>query len=197
MINVLLKQKGFTLIEIITVVVVLAILGLFTFSFIEHATTTYAIGSKQRIIYHETSYIMERITRELRDANVVYLVNGGDSIYFIRSNTIGQQDTSSWIWYYKSGNNLIRRSSSYPYFFTISESVTQFLLSRSISAYPCDSNTPGCEVTINLQITDSSIPISDATSKSVTLNTSVTPKNFGSNNYINRCFNGDYYDIVQ
>ena len=67
------SNKGFTLIEIVTVIVVLGILSVFTFSFIDNAVKTYMIGSKQRMLYQEASYIMERITRELRDARSVSL----------------------------------------------------------------------------------------------------------------------------
>ena len=65
------SNKGFTLIEIVTVIVVLGILSVFTFSFIDNAVKTYMIGSKQRMLYQEASYIMERISRELRDAESV------------------------------------------------------------------------------------------------------------------------------
>jgi len=187
--------KGFTLIELITVIIVLTILGAFTFSFIDNVTKTYVLGSRQRMIYQEASYAMERITRELRDANTVYVNNGAESILFYKANTAGQQDTNNWIFFYRTGNKLIRWSSLGA--LTLIEGVTQFSVSRSVSAYPCNSTTPNCMVSIALRVTDDNIPVDDVASKSVTINSSVTPKNFGANNYTNRCFNGDYYDVVQ
>lgn len=202
--NILLKQKGFTLIEIVTVVVVLAILGLFTFSFIDNAVKTYAIGSKQRMIYQEASNIMERITRELRDADTIYIsYNGDDSIYFRKVNTSGQIDTREYIRYYKSGTNLYRSSNNFWGFGwiprLITEKASQFSVSKSVSNNPCDDSTPSCMVTIDLRLTDASIPVNDVSGQLVSISTTVTPKNYGTStsNYINRCFNGGYYDVVQ
>ena len=59
------------MIELVTVIVVLSILSLFTFSFIEHASKTYLLGKEQSALYLEGVYIMERITRELSDAKTV------------------------------------------------------------------------------------------------------------------------------
>jgi prepilin-type N-terminal cleavage/methylation domain-containing protein len=81
------SNMGFTLIEIITVIVVLGILSGFTFSFIDNAVKTYSIGSKQRMLYQEAAVAMEKITRELRSAqwftmNWNYL---NRSVYFSKS----------------------------------------------------------------------------------------------------------------
>src|SRR5512138_1588881 len=66
--NLMENDRGFTFIEIVIVVVVLGVLSGFTFGFIKYIVQTYTTGSKQRMLYQEASYTMERITRELRDA---------------------------------------------------------------------------------------------------------------------------------
>jgi prepilin-type N-terminal cleavage/methylation domain-containing protein len=62
------ELKGFTLIELIMVIVVLSILSVFFFSFISNAVKSYTLVREQRALYSEGVYIMERITRELSDA---------------------------------------------------------------------------------------------------------------------------------
>ncbi len=65
------ENKGFTMIELVMVIVVLSILGLFTFSFIDNAIRTYMLVREQSPLYADGAYIMERITRELSDATTV------------------------------------------------------------------------------------------------------------------------------
>ena len=63
-------SKGFTIIEAVLTVIVLGILSAFTFSVIWQYSSLYA-STKGGYIYSEASAVMERITRELRDAGAV------------------------------------------------------------------------------------------------------------------------------
>lgn len=182
------NNKGFTLIEIITIVVVLAVLGVFTFSFINHATTTYVMGSRQRMLYQEASYIMERITRELRDAQTVSI--GTETLTITKAHVSGSMDTYTSITFFKDTNgNMLRRSGGVDRI--MGKNVEQFTPSPLGTCASSD-----CVVAMVLKLTDSSIPIDDASARSVTLTTSVTPKNFNYG-YTGRCFNGDYEDVIQ
>jgi prepilin-type N-terminal cleavage/methylation domain-containing protein len=183
------SNKGFTLIEIVTVIVVLGILSVFTFSFIDSAIKTYMIGSKQRMLYQEAANIMERMTRELRDARSVSLPSAG-RLRLTRSNTISGviMDHSSNIDFFQSGANLIRSSDADR---IIGVKVDQFI--PSISG---DCNTSACIVSVTLILRDSSIPVSDLSAKSVTLRSNVTPKNLILG-FSGRSFNDDYYDVIQ
>lgn len=183
------SNKGFTLIEIVTVIVVLGILSVFTFRFVDFAIKTYAIGSKQRMLYQEASYIMERVTKELRDARSVSLPSVG-RLRLTKSNTSSSaiMDHSSSVDYFKSGTSLIRSSDADR---TMGANVDQF-----IPSILGDCSTSACVVSIVLTLTDASIPISDPSAKSVTLRSNVTPKNLILG-YSGRSFNGDYEDVVQ
>jgi prepilin-type N-terminal cleavage/methylation domain-containing protein len=184
------SEKGFTLIEIVIVIVVLAILGGFTFRFIDHATTSYTTGSRQTRLFQEATYIMERMTQELKDAyNVSY--PGGSSVWFYKTNTSGQKDANKMVWYYQSSGYLYRWS---PWTARlITDKVSSFNVSPS--ADPCDSNNPDCIITIDLELEDKSISIGSESVK-VSINTKVAPKNFESG-VGGRSYNGYYYDTVE
>jgi prepilin-type N-terminal cleavage/methylation domain-containing protein len=63
-------NKGFTLIEMVLVVIVLAILSGFAFSAIRSYSELYA-DTRGGYVYGEAAAVLERITRELRDAGDV------------------------------------------------------------------------------------------------------------------------------
>ncbi len=64
------KGKGFTLIELVLTVIVLSILGAFTFAVIWQYSNIYA-ATRGGYIYGEAAAVLERMTRELRDAALV------------------------------------------------------------------------------------------------------------------------------
>jgi prepilin-type N-terminal cleavage/methylation domain-containing protein len=63
--------RGFTLIELITVVVILGILGVFTFQFLTSGMQTYATVQKQKDLFDEARLCLERMSREIRDAEQI------------------------------------------------------------------------------------------------------------------------------
>ena len=78
-------NRGFTLIEIIITIVVLAIVSLFTFSFINTSAKTYQMVKTQNGLYFEAAYALERISRELNDATYV-ISSSSNSIVFQKVN---------------------------------------------------------------------------------------------------------------
>ena len=197
------SNKGFTLIEIVTVIVVLGILSVFTFSFIDNAVKTYVIGSKQRMLYQEASYIMERISRELRDANQIF-ASTSNGLYIWPKAHSGVMDTNRYVRYWVQNGNLVRTSSVSSIGTgtdrLIGGHVTLFNSGTNHPIPPnwvCLNNMPDCLVSITLTLTDANIPLSDPLAKSVTLNVSISPKNNQTSLYSGRTFNGDYEDVIQ
>jgi len=179
------KIHGFTLIETLLVVVVFSILGLFTFSFIEFAIKAYLVGSKERMIYQDAAYIMERITKELRDmVNPATWSNDTtyDNLQFSKRHVTPQDiNTNIAFWRDASTRALYRQSGgvSQP----IGQNVTRFEIARS--------STSICDRSISVLIT-----LSDG-GQTFSLVSRITPKNLGTDDYVSRCFNGDYEDVIQ
>jgi len=191
------SDKGFTLIEVVTTVVVLSILGGFTYTFIDNATKMYALAKEQGGMYQEASYMMERVARELRDAKSMCTVffgmfslctpNASTYAVFERTNATKMDSKTSMV-IYRSGDQLRRYSAS-------GMTTTDMILGKKVSQFTVNRENAGtCNeaLLVALTLTDGS--------KTLTLTTRVSPKNLpgpGANPYADRCFNGDYEDDIQ
>jgi len=180
------NKKGFTMIELVTVIVVLSILSLFTFSFVGNASKTYTLVKGQSVLYAEGFYIMERITRELGDATTVTqpptpAPSSSGTLTFTKAHPTSI-DPSSTVTFKRDGRNLLRNS------IVIGNNINSFLVTRNSA-----SSTGDETITVELELTsltDSSIPPFSITTK-------ITPNNYGTANYTGRSFNGDYDEVIQ
>lgn len=182
-------KKGFTLIEMIIGIVILSIVSIFSFSFLASSVQTYQIMNTQRELHQEAAYILERISRELRDGNL----NIGFGTFLLFTKSHGTPvDNSTVITFNKVGSDLYRNSS-----------LANKLIGRYVTNFNVtyNSNTSGDleddTFTINIELAKDG--------QRVTLNTTICPKNYCSwgpfsifcfNNYNGRSFNRDYEDVV-
>ncbi len=204
-------RKGFTLIELIIVIVISSMVSVFTFSFIYNSIQAYRLMRIQRQLYQEASYALERITRELRDAS--YNINSTGGISFTKAHQT-PADANTFVRYYQSGTSLFRCSDSLsgliclvnpgssPTNKPISNNVSTFIIQRTTNGEPCGTlSLPNCQ--------DDSFSITLGMVKegqTFIIGATITPKNYCSNgpsatscasrDYINRSFNGDYGDVV-
>ena len=65
------NEKGFTLIEIIVVIVILGIIGGITFHFVGYGVEAFKKSSARKELYDQGRLALERMVRELRDAKEV------------------------------------------------------------------------------------------------------------------------------
>lgn len=75
------NEKGYTLIEIIIVIVILGIVGGITFQFVAHGVEAFKKSRDRKDLYDQGRLALERMTRELRDAKEV-TASGNDNITF-------------------------------------------------------------------------------------------------------------------
>jgi prepilin-type N-terminal cleavage/methylation domain-containing protein len=202
-------NTGFTLIEMVITIVVLSAISLFTFSFLSNLTLTYTMMEKQRRIHQEAYYIVERITRELRDGSRDDGIKDWTSLLwfpntlFTSTNNLffkrvarpepPYKDGNQYIFYYLIGSDLYRASAGVanppPY-------LTNKIMGRNVSNFTV-TYVPGSSTYLD-DIYKIKVTLTRE-GRTVTYETAVCPKNylFSSRYFTNRSFGENYEDVVQ
>jgi prepilin-type N-terminal cleavage/methylation domain-containing protein len=182
------EDRGFTIIELVTVIVVLSILGAFTFSFLDNAIRTYRLVREQSPLYSDGAFIMERITRELSDAITLTTAASSELTFTTPRHPpfplLPEERGATTVTYRLSDSNkgdLLRNNT---------------IIGRNIKAFD---PKPGPDGTIIVEL--ELVSPSD-TSISFVLKTTVIPNNYESNfGETGRSFgasgNGNYYETIQ
>jgi prepilin-type N-terminal cleavage/methylation domain-containing protein len=176
------NSKGMTLIETIVVIVLLGVIGLFTFQFVSSGVETYITASNQSGLLAEAKLAMERMAREIRDAeNILAPASGSssNSINFIKSHSTAI-DSDTNITFQKSGTTLERKRGANPAE-SLAENVSNFNVTNNLSE-------------IKLELT-----LSLGSGENVTLHTKVYPKNlpFDLKDFGGADFDGNWQEVVQ
>jgi prepilin-type N-terminal cleavage/methylation domain-containing protein len=165
------SSKGFTLIEIVVVIVILSIVSAITIKFLVDSMRIYTMTVNQKTLFDEGKLALERMCRDIRDANSI-TGSTATSVTFIRTNATGPgQDTpNETITYRLIGSNLEKVKASTPY-----------VIAGNVSAFTV---TQGADNEIKLVIT-----LSLGTGENVTLQTKVYPKNLADSATYKNFFN--------
>ena len=159
------SAKGFTLIEIIVVIVILSIVSAITIKFLADSLQIYTITVYRKTIFDEGKLALERMCRDIRDASTI-IGTTASSIAFTRTNATGtgQDGAGERIRFDLSGTTL-RKAKGVD---ASGNGGTPYTMADNVSAFAVTNATNE----IQLQLT-----LNWASGGTVTLQTKVYPKN--------------------
>ncbi len=173
-------SRGFTLIEIVIVIVILSMVSGITVYFVVNSLKVYAMSARQKELLDEGKLALERMVRDIRDAKSITTPasgSSGNTITFTRTHATGsgQDLANETITYRLNGSNLQREKASYsPPYPVLASNVSMFTVTRGAGGND--------EITLVLIL---SLPTGEA----VTLQTKVYPKNLSENPTYKNFFN--------
>ena len=163
--NVPLLQRGFTLIEVVVVIVILSIVSAITINFLINSLKIYTMTVNQKTLFDEGKLALERMCRDIRDGrSITSPASGGSgsSITFIRNNATAQDVAAESITFQLTGSTLEKVKASPSVTSSLASNVSTFTVTRGAAGND--------EITLVLTF-------SLASGENVTLQTKVWPKN--------------------
>jgi prepilin-type N-terminal cleavage/methylation domain-containing protein len=160
------SSKGFTLIEVVIVIVILSIISAITIYFLINSLEVYTMTVNQKTLLDEGKLALERMCRDIRDARSITSPASGGSgslITFIRNNATAQDVAGESVTFRLTGNTLEKVKSSPSATSSLAANVSTFTVTRGAT-----------NDEIILVFT-----LSLGTGENVTLQTKVYPKNLG------------------
>jgi prepilin-type N-terminal cleavage/methylation domain-containing protein len=157
-------QRGFTLIEIIVVIIILSIVSAITIHFLVDSLRSYTMTVNQKTLFDEGKLAMDRMCRDIRDArSITSPASGGSgsSIVFMRNNATAQDVIGENITFRLTGSTLEKVKASPSVTNSMASNVTTFTVTRGAT---------NDEITLFLSL-------SLASGEKMTLQTKVYPKN--------------------
>ena len=160
-------QRGFTLIEIIVVIVILAIVSAITIKFLVDSLRIYTMTVNQKTLFDEGKLALEKMCRGIRDARSITGVTAS-SITFVIDDATAYDIAGETIIFQLNAGILQKVKASPASTSTMASNVTAFAVTNA---------TNEILLTLTLQLTSG---------ENVTLQTKVYPKNLAKNlNYKN------------
>jgi prepilin-type N-terminal cleavage/methylation domain-containing protein len=159
------SSKGFTLIEIIIVIVILSIISAISIKFLVDSLRIYTMTVNQKTLFDEGKLAMERMCRDIRDARAIgnpAAGSSGSTIRITRTNATAQDAAGEALRFRLTGGTLVK-DKQYPVQWTTST------LAADVSAFTV-SRASDNEITLELTLLLT-------TGENVTLRTKVYPKN--------------------
>jgi prepilin-type N-terminal cleavage/methylation domain-containing protein len=164
------RSKGYTLIEIIIVIVILTIVSAIAIKFLFDGLRTYTMTVNQKTLFDEGKLVLERMCRDIRDAQSISVPAAGASgttITFIRNDATAQDVANETITFQRNiGNSTLEKLKTSPAATSrMADNVNTFTVTR------------GAAATNNLNEITLALDLRLGTGENVTLQTKVYPKN--------------------
>jgi prepilin-type N-terminal cleavage/methylation domain-containing protein len=156
-------QKGFTLIEIVIVIVILSIISAITIKFVVDSLRIYTMAVNQKALFDEGKLALERMCRDIRDARSLTSPAAGGSgnmIRFRKDNATAYDTANEDIRFRLTGTNLEKDKATPNVTVILASNVSTFTVTRLT------------DNEIRLELT-----LSGTGGEQVTLRTKVYPKN--------------------
>ncbi|MCX8118575.1 MAG: prepilin-type N-terminal cleavage/methylation domain-containing protein [Desulfobacterota bacterium] len=167
-------DKGFTLIEIIVVIVILSVVSAITIKFLIDSLKIYTMTVNQKMLYDEGKLALERMVRDIRDARSITSVTAS-SITFVRTNPTAQDSADETIIFRLDpmNNTILQKVKTSPATTaTMANNVTEFAVTNTANEIQLRlklQRTSGEEVILQTRVYPKNLP------------TSLTNKNFKQN----------------
>ena len=154
----LVRSKGFTLIEIIIVIVILSIVSAITIKFLFDSLRIYTMTVNQKTLFDEGKLALERMCRDIRDANAIAGTTAS-SVTFIRNNATVQDAAGEIITFrWNGGANPLEKV----------KGGIGYAMASNVNAFTVTNAANEIQLLLTLQL---------ASGENVTLQTRVYPKN--------------------
>jgi prepilin-type N-terminal cleavage/methylation domain-containing protein len=165
------SSKGFSLFEIIVVIVILSIVSAITIKFLVDSMRIYTMTINQKTLLDEGKLALERMCRDIRDARSITTPaagGSGNTIRFRRNNATTQDIVNEDIRFQLTGTTLEKDKANPNVTTPLASNVSTFTVTRGQAA-----TNNANEITLVLGL-------SLASGENVTLQTKVYPKNLST-----------------
>ena len=153
------NEKGFTLVEMVMVIVILGVIGAFTFQFVAHGVQAFKKSSARKDLYDQGRLALERMVRELRDGKEITDCTS-NSMTFKKAHPAQAADNIEEIKYELDGTDLKRvgdpnGNEGGPYEAVLASDVTSFQMgevssgSLTVDAVSSGTTSGGSSITIS------------------------------------------------
>jgi prepilin-type N-terminal cleavage/methylation domain-containing protein len=127
-------EAGFTFIEMIIVMVLASILGIFLLQIVTKSLSAQIAMQKRKERADDAVLVLERISREVREAKSVSVDTTNDILKFEKNIPVGE-DTNEWVRFVLDSSNLMRQSAGTDTALNNLDSDSGNILAKNVSSF--------------------------------------------------------------